>query len=152
MIANATLARWVGEDIQTMLNHGRLHSYLAEPPVNAAPYDIKEGGGVRQVGEIRMKGPGGKIFLASINQGVVHEADGRVRTRGVVHDLTVERAMRQALEASEVRFRRFFEEAPLGILIIGNDMVVEDCNDVLANMLGRKTEEVEGQSFFQTGG
>jgi two-component system cell cycle sensor histidine kinase/response regulator CckA len=147
VFVNATLARWVGEDIQTMLNHGRLHSYLADPPQNAAPFDIKEGGGIRQVGEIRMKGPGGAIFLASINQGVVYEADGRVRTRGVVHDLTAERAMRQALEASEVRFRKFFEEAPLGILIVGSDMVVEDCNDVLANMLDMKPDEVEGQSF-----
>ena len=147
VFVNATLARWVGEDIQTMLDNGRLHSYLAEPPQNAAPYDIKDSGGVRQVGEIRMKGPGGKLFLASVNQGVVHEDDGRVRTRGVVNDLTAERAMRQALEASEVRFRRFFEEAPLGIAIIGNDLKVEDCNDVLAAMIGRPVNDIESHNF-----
>lgn len=147
VFVNATLARWIGEDIESMLNNGRLHSYLVDPPAYAAPYDIKEGGGVRQVAELRMKGPGGRIFLASVNQGVVHEADGRVRTRGVVNDLTAERAMRQALEASEVRFRRFFEEAPLGIIIIDNALRVEDCNAMLGQMLGKPVDAIEGHSF-----
>lgn len=147
VFVNATLARWLGEDIETLLAHARLHSYLVDPPDGAAPYDIKEGGGVRQVAEIPMKGPGGKVFLAAVNQAVVHEADGRVRTRGVVNDLTAERAMRQALEASEVRFRRFFEEAPLGIAIISGSLKVEDCNDVLADMVGKKADLIERDSF-----
>lgn len=147
VFVNATLARWVGEDIEFMLKNGRIHSYMVDPPANAAPYDIKEGGGVRQVAEIRMKGPGGKIFLANVNQGVVHEADGRVRTRGVVNDLTAERAMRQALEASEVRFRRFFEEAPLGIVIVDSALKVEDCNDVLGHMLGKQISDIENHPF-----
>ncbi len=147
VFVNATLARWIGEDIRTMLDNGRLHSYLLDAPENAAPYDVKEGGGVRQVAEIRMKGPGGKVFLASVNQAVVHEADGRVRTRGVVNDLTAERAMRQALEESEVRFRRFFEEAPVGIVIINQNRMVEDCNDILAKMLSTAIDQIEGREF-----
>lgn len=147
VFVNATLARWLGEDIETLLKNARLHSYIVDAPVNAAPYDIKEGGGVRQVAEIRMKGPGGKVFLAAVNQGVVHEADGRVRTRGVVNDLTAERAMRQALEESEVRFRRFFEEAPVGIVILDKQLVVDDCNDFIEKQLDLRTDQIEGHSF-----
>lgn len=73
-----------------------------------------------------MKGTAGKTFLASINQVIVREGAGpdgkqRVRTRAVVHDLTTESEMRQALKASEDRFQRFFDEAPVGIILIDEE-------------------------------
>jgi two-component system cell cycle sensor histidine kinase/response regulator CckA len=147
VFVNATLARWLGNDIEDMLRHERLHSYLENPPKSGAPYDIIEKGGARQVAEIMMKGPGGKVFLASVNQTVVQDEDGRVRTRGVVHDLTSEREMRQALQASEDRFQRFFEEAPLGIVLVDSQGVVQDCNVALAAMMDMPVESIEGKSF-----
>jgi two-component system cell cycle sensor histidine kinase/response regulator CckA len=148
VFVNGTFSRWVGEGIGEILESRRLHNYLVDPPLNAAPYDIKEGGGVRQVAELKMKGPGGRVFLAAVNQVVVHEAGGVVRTRAVVNDLTAERAMRQALEASENRFRRFFDESPLGIAIVDSHLTVADCNRALAAMLTRSIEEVEGKAFI----
>jgi len=147
VFVNATLARWLGTDIQTLLNKGRLHSYIVNPPVHAAEYDIIEKGGPRQVAEITMKGPGGATFLTSINQAVVVETGGRVRTRGVVHDLTSEKEMRQALQASEDRFQRFFEEAPLGIALINADGAIEDCNLALSLILNSDIKNLEGASF-----
>ena len=147
VFVNATLARWVGEDIQTLLDEGRLHTYFMTPPADARPYDITPNGGAKQMAEVTMKGPGGKSFMASISQAVVHEADGIVRTRGVVHDLTSERAMRQALKASEDRFQRFFEEAPLGIALLNSEGVLNDCNPALAGMLGLNIEDLEGRPF-----
>lgn len=147
LFVNATLARWLGADIESLLVSGRLHHYLAEPPIGAQPYDLVAEGGARQVVELRMKGPGGKLFQAAINQSVVHEEDGRVRTRAVVHDLTSEREMRQALKDSEDRFLRFFQEAPLGIALVDTHGMLNDCNTALALMLGMKIESVEGRNF-----
>lgn len=147
VFVNATLARWLGNDIEDLLRHERLHSYLDTPPKDAAPYDIIDKGGARQVAEMMMKGPGGRTFLASVNQTVVEDEDGRVRTRGVVHDLTSEREMRQALQASEDRFQRFFEEAPLGIALVDSDGVVQDCNIALASMMDLPLDHIEGKSF-----
>lgn len=147
LFVNATLARWLGTDIDTLLTVGRLHSYLMEPPAQAMPYDVITGGGQRQVAELKMKGPGGKAFLAAINQSVVTEADGTVRTRAVVHDLTSEREMRQALKDSEDRFQRFFHEAPLGIAMVDTHGVLSDCNSALSAMLGMPVESVEGRAF-----
>jgi two-component system cell cycle sensor histidine kinase/response regulator CckA len=147
MFVNATFARWLGEDIHTLLSTGRLHTYFENIPANANPYDILSGGGAKQMGEVVMKGTGGKTFTASISQAVVHEGGGSVRTRGVVHDLTAERAMRQALKASEDRFQRFFEEAPLGIALLGARGVLDDCNPALAAMLGYTQPEMEGRAF-----
>jgi two-component system, cell cycle sensor histidine kinase and response regulator CckA len=149
VFVNATFARWVGEGIETLLNNRRLHYYLQDAPRNAHPYEIIEGGGVRQVAELKIKGAQGRTFLASVTQTVVHEPDGRVRTRAVVNDLTAERAMRQALEVSEDRFQKFFADAPLGIVIINKDRKVEDCNQVMAALVGKTIESIEGQNVFE---
>lgn len=147
LFVNATFARWIGADIDMLLSGGaRLHHFMVEPPENAQPYDLTASGGVRQVAEVKMKGPHGSVFLAAINQSVVIEGED-VRTRAVVHDLTNEREMRQALKDSEDRFQRFFHEAPLGIAQIDKHGVLSDCNDALANMLGMKAESVEGRNF-----
>ncbi|MFN3827084.1 MAG: response regulator [Micavibrio sp.] len=147
VFVNATLARWLGEDIENLLNGAYLHTFFNEVPADARPYDIVSNGGAKQMAEVSMKGPGGKSFMASINQAVVHEGPGMVRTRGVVHDLTAERAMRQALKVSEDRFHRFFEEAPLGIAMLNSEGVLNDCNPSLAAMLAYKIDELEGRHF-----
>ena len=145
---NATLARWLGSDIDSLLGGGTLHSYLDHEFMSANPYDIKDGGGVRQVTEINMKGPAGRTFLASINQSVVIEDDVHVRVRGVVHDLTSEREMRQALQESEDRFRQFFEEAPLGIAMVDADGKVTDSNRTLSNMLQIFQADIDTHNFL----
>lgn len=147
VFANATFARWLGEDLRKLLEGGVLHTYLSTPPKKGNPYDLVEEGRTRQVVEVRMKGTGGKTFLASINQVVVREPDGRVRTRAVVHDLTAEREMRKALKASEDRFQRFFEEAPLGIVQVDDKGMIADCNKAFADMLEVPILEIEGIPF-----
>src|SRR5690606_14510477 len=76
VFVNATLARWLGTDIDKLLSRGYLHAYMIEPPEGVAPYDITEKGGARQMAEVALKGAMGKTFLASINQAVVADEDG----------------------------------------------------------------------------
>lgn len=147
VFANATFARWLGEDLSDLLDHGYLHTYLDAPPAGGKPYDLVEDSRPRQVIEVRMKGPGGYTFLASVNLVVVQEEGGKVRTRAVVHDRTEEREIRKALKASEDRFQRFFEEAPLGIIQVSNQGVIADCNGAFASVLGQVVEDVEGREF-----
>ncbi len=147
VFANATFARWVGEDLRALLSYGKLHTFLVTPPKDAKPYDLVGDGTVRQVVEIKMKGPGGQPFLASVNQIIVFEDDGSVRTRAVVRDLTAEREMRKALQASEDRFQRFFEEAPLGIIQINGDGVVTECNHAFADLMGNQISAIQQTKF-----
>lgn len=143
VFANATFARWIGEDLQTLLSQAKLHTYIVEPIEDAAPYDLVSDGRARQIVELQMKGTAGETFLASINQVVVKDDNGNVRTRAVVHDLTAEREMSMALKDSEDRFQRFFEEAPVGIVLVNDDGVIADCNNTLAAMLGEKATLLE---------
>tara|TARA_R110001592_G_scaffold27763_13_gene102721 strand:- start:11247 stop:13748 length:2502 start_codon:yes stop_codon:yes gene_type:complete len=147
VFANATFARWLGVDLKHLLEQASLHTYLVSPPENAKPYDLTDNGNEKQVVEIEMKGAAGKTFLASINYSVMHNEDGTVRTRAVVHDLTSEREMRRALKASEDRFERFYEEAPLGIVLVNDNGLVEDCNSQFARMMGRDMAELENKHF-----
>ena len=148
LFANATFARWIGEDLKTLLKQGVLHTYLADPPDNAAPFDLVENSKARQVVEVRMKGTGGKTFLASINQAVVYEGENKVRTRAVVYDLTAEREMRRALQASEDRFQRFFEDAPLGIVQLDKKRTIIDCNNAFSDMMNAGSGTLEGRKFI----
>ena len=149
IFVNGTLARWLGEDLSHMMREGRLHQYLLTPPKEGKddvnPYDIIPGGGTKQIAEHKMTGPSGEKWLASITQTVVHLPGGGVRTRGVVRDLTSEKEMSQALKASEDKFQRFFDEAPLGIIIVSQDGMLEDCNAAFAQLLGYEAEEIEGK-------
>lgn len=147
VFVNATFCRWVGEDIETILRERNVHSYLKNIPQNAAAYDIKDGGGVRQLTETPMVTKSGREFLASIRQTVVHEDDGMVRTRAIVSDLSAEYAIKQALEDSETRFKRFFEESPLGIAIVDIHENVTDCNEALAKLLGKEVSEIENVPY-----
>lgn len=144
---NATFVRWVGYSTEELQNTLTLHDLLVAPPEKAAPYDIKAGGGVRQIAEIKVKSKNGREFLAAITQTVVHEDDGQVRTRAVINDLTAEKTIRQALEDSESRFEKFFEEAPIGIALIDKDGIVKDCNITLSKLLSRPLSTIEGQAY-----
>ena len=147
LFANATFARWVGEDLNVILRGAKLHTYLQDPPKNGKPYALTEAEADNQVVELSMKGPRGKSVLASVNYSIVREDDGSIRTRAVVHDVTAEREMRKALQASEDRFERFFEEAPLGITLVNQDDVIEDCNNEFAHMMRMPVEKLEGMDF-----
>ncbi len=147
VFANATFARWLGEDLQRLLQSGRLHTYMVDPPKGSDPFSLTEEGGTRQIAEVQMKGVSGKPFLASINQVIVKEGENKVRTRAVVHDLTTEREMRMALKASEDRFQRFFDEAPVGIILMNEEGIIADSNNAFASMLEKPIEEIEGKAF-----
>lgn len=148
IFANATFARWLGEDLNFLLQQAKIHTYLENPPVHGKPYDLIDGeGGKKQIVEVKMKGAAGKTFMASINHSIVLDSDGKVRTRAVVHDLTEEREMRRALQASEDRFQRFYEEAPLGIILVNKDGLIEDCNGEFARMMNADVGELEGKHF-----
>lgn len=144
---NATLARWFGKDSSEIIQYYHLHDFIVKPPENSAPYDIKEGGGVRQIVETKMKTAAGREFMAAITQTVVHEGNGTVRTRAVVNDLSAQQAIRQALHDSEDRFRQFFEEAPVGIAIIDTHELIQDCNMLLARMAGKELPNIEQRPF-----
>jgi len=63
-----------------------------------------------------------------------------------------ERSTREALQASEVRYRRLFEAAQDGILILdGQTGQITDANPFLLDMLGYTREQLLGKELWQIG-
>lgn len=145
---NATFARWLEEDVRSLLDKGCLHDYLDKPPKTAHPYDLVEQGGEKQSTELKMRTKSGSRLFVSIQQSVKTDSQGRIRTNAVVHDLTAERKMRSALADSEDRFKRFFEEAPLPIAQIDQSGYLTDHNAAFQTMLETSAKQINNKRLL----
>jgi len=147
LFINSTLATWLGGGPGDLIDGPRrLHDILESPPQAAAPYDLFEGGGPEQRGEVGMRGLKGRRFQASVAQSVVVADDGRsIHTRSVVRDLTPEHEWQEALRQSEQRFQRFFEDAPIGIALVDKDGRLSECNQAFLNLIGSEAGMVIGR-------
>jgi diguanylate cyclase (GGDEF)-like protein/PAS domain S-box-containing protein len=72
-------------------------------------------------------------------------AEGRVnRLVGICHDVTDQRRAEEALAASETRFRRIFDDAPIGMLLVdakADEAFIARTNKALARLLGYNNGE-----------
>jgi two-component system cell cycle sensor histidine kinase/response regulator CckA len=143
LFANRTFAAWlggvpeqlVGSDLllSDVLSHGearenevmtpdwpggeaKLRSLPAEGEASAAP----------------------RLRLVSVSQTVVPDADGHpLRYSAVVHDLGLELRQRGTLRPVEAEFRRFFDQAPIGILVLDTVGTIREANAAFAQLCGR---------------
>jgi two-component system cell cycle sensor histidine kinase/response regulator CckA len=153
LFVNATLAEWL-ETTPERLTDGayRLHD-IAGPAAEAGapayspfPFAETEPGPDQLHGETRLTGPHGGRIEAYVTQELVPGDDGQaLTTRSVVRNLSHERQAREALERSERRFRRFFEEAPVGIALVDAGGRVQECNPAFARLMNVNTAGVSGR-------
>jgi PAS domain S-box-containing protein len=80
--------------------------------------------------------------------------EGRVTPSGpsevllVMRDITEERRASNALRDQELRFRKVFEEGPLGMALVGTDLKFFQANARLCEMLGYSEDELAELSFL----
>jgi|GEM_PF-1278867 PAS domain S-box-containing protein len=74
--------------------------------------------------------------------------DGRpVAIEAIVTDVTRQKEVEQDLRLSEQRFRRLFEQIPLGIAVVDRDYRFRMVNPTFCRMLGYAEEELIGRPF-----
>lgn len=140
LFVNETLAQWFGVTPENLTGGGvHLHDVIAsELPRNAPPYipfAADDDAGLHR-GEVVLRGRQGKLVHALISQSVVQVGE-ELRTRSVVRDLTPEREWEEALRRSRLRFQRFFDQAPVGIALLGRDGRFNETNRALGVLLGQ---------------
>ncbi len=93
-----------------------------------------------QGGEAKLKHPDGEDFrLVAVSQTAVPDAEGQpLRYSAVVHDLGLELQQRGTLRPVEAEFRRFFDQAPIGILVLDAAGTIRDANAAFASLCGRE--------------
>jgi PAS domain S-box-containing protein len=90
-------------------------------------------------------------FPVEINLSPVRTAHGLL-VCGSIRDTTAHRQMEGALRGSELRYRRLFESAKDGILILdATTGHITDVNPFLAEMLGYSHEELLGRKLWEIG-
>jgi two-component system cell cycle sensor histidine kinase/response regulator CckA len=93
----------------------------------------------------------GREIPAGLSRGPVEVLE-RMQVSRAIRDITVRKRAEEALQASEIRYRRLFEAAQDGILILdfATGQVV-DVNPFLTNLLGYSHAELVGKDLWEIG-
>jgi len=81
---------------------------------------------------------------------IARDAAGNAwRVIGAMQDLTEQKQAEAAMRGSEERFRRVFEEGPLGIVLVGKDYRFLKVNAALCRMVGYSEAELVQKTFAE---
>ena len=99
--------------------------------------------------EYRITRPDGELRWILGRSRIVRNGAGiPLRHSGVDVDITSRKHAEAALRDSEARFRRVFEQSPLGKAVAGLDFRFRSVNPALCAMLGYTEDELIGRSFL----
>jgi len=85
----------------------------------------------------------GEVFWALVSMSMVRDSNGEpIYLVGVISDIDKQKKSAENLRESEARFRAMFENAGIGITLVGLDRKVLAVNDSLVRIAGRTSEEL----------
>jgi two-component system, cell cycle sensor histidine kinase and response regulator CckA len=115
--------------------------------------EIVQSQGIVRDFEVQMRRLDGTTFWARLNVRPQAAAGGGPMVyEGLIEDITAHRSAERLLLASELRYRRLFEAAKDGILILdAASAEIVDVNPFLCELLGLSREEVLGLKVWEIG-
>ncbi|GMU67085.1 MAG: hypothetical protein AMXMBFR36_33590 [Acidobacteriota bacterium] len=108
-------------------------------------------GGIVRGFEAKMRRLDGTTFWGrEIRRAEPRAEGGAVLHEGLIDDVSEERLAREELRLSELRYRRLFESATEGILILDAESAeVQDVNPYLCDLLGASPRELVGRKLWE---
>ncbi|MCU0461888.1 MAG: PAS domain S-box protein [Bacteroidales bacterium] len=88
----------------------------------------------------------GTIFPIEISARKL-EIESTVYYQSISRDITDRKLADETLRESEERFRKLFENSPLGMVMTGKDMGIVRANSAFCKMIGYSEEELHGMTF-----
>jgi PAS domain S-box-containing protein len=100
--------------------------------------------------EHRIVRPDGEERILHCQAKVYFDEEGEPsRMIGTAHDISEQKEAEKALKESEERFRTAFEDAPVGVALVGLDGRRFRVNRALCEMLGYSEEELLGKLYLE---
>jgi len=148
VFVSPVLAAWLGRPADALAGAAggaTLADIAAAAPVGGMACALLPGDGSA---EVMLRRADGSTFTALVDQKLLRDGDGRVcLARGLVRDLDAERAAATRIGDSAERFRRYFEEAPVGIVLVDRDGRIVESNPTFAHLTGRAGADVAGAAL-----
>jgi len=145
--ANAAFADMLARPLAEILGGLRLHDVLADPVApGMAPWQAFEDS-ARAKGDLRLRRVGSAPILVRVWLAVDAEARDGIAVRATLRDAEPEREMASALARSEQGFRRFFENAPVGIALVDPDGRLTETNRAFQRLCGCDREAAAGRNI-----
>lgn len=99
-------------------------------------------------GELHNKRKNGELYWASAAISPIKNSEGIItHFVGIQQDITVQKKADQALRESEERFRKIFEDGPLGMAIVNSEYRFVKVNSALCRMVGYPENELTRMTF-----
>ena len=155
ILSNNTLANWLGYRPDELVAGRDLHSVLVSdsatllPGQGATAQGEMEGAGYsNRYWDVTFQARDGETFQAQVTQSVVGDAaKGEARSRSVVRNLSLERERRSALQTAERRFQEFFDHAPVSVLLLDANGVIQEANVTFTALLPEGETAAERSLF-----
>lgn len=101
-------------------------------------------------GEAKMKRQDGRLLDISLTAfPLLDESERTIALAAIMHEITAQKQVEEALRESEMLFRSIVENSPTGIFIVNADYQFIYGNEELSRILGYSTEEIMGLDFRQ---
>jgi PAS domain S-box-containing protein len=113
---------------------------------------IRHGERVEQFETVRVRKDGHRVNVSVVISPVTNNQGKIVGASKIARDITEQKQAEQKLKASENRYRRLFESAKDGILILNAETAqILDVNPFLVEMLGYSHTEFLGKKLWEVG-
>ncbi len=136
--ANQTAAEIAGYSLDRM-GELNLADLIGEDDLNVAigvMRDLLEHGGVARGIKSTVRKADGSMILIEANLVLLKHEDGEPTVLGIARDVTERVRAEAALRASEARYRRLVQNAPIGIVSIDRNGRILEANAKLLEILG----------------
>jgi len=145
----ACLAYGYTRDEMLGMHYPNIHSRETRLLVDTELRLVKESDGI--VYEIMNQRKNETTFPVEVSSRPM-EIEGRIFYQCIIRDITDRKKITETLNASEVRYRRLFEAARDGILLLDADRgTITDANQFMTVILGYSYEEMLGKKLWEIG-